>query len=240
MCIISKPRMFACFAVRDDRTRLKKRRRCRHLKLRHTRISFQHSMHSSLYTLSLHDALPISTPPVAAPRPRQTPGAAPGASFRPDRKSTRLNSSHRTISYAVFCLKKKITDVYHFKAENVRVLRSQGRSDAVEKKAALPASEIASYENFISAFNALVALHSFPTRRSSDLNSAGGSAATSTNARSCSWSLFSTRSEEHTSELQSPYDLVCRLLLEKKNYGCVSFQSRECSRASQSGTIGRG
>src|SRR6202047_5512874 len=29
---------------------------------------------------------------------------------------------------------------------------------------------------------------------------------------------FGFRSEEHTSELQSPYDLVCRLLLEKKNY----------------------
>src|SRR5437762_4697909 len=28
-------------------------------------------------------------------------------SFKPDRKSTRLNSSHRCISYAVFCLKKK-------------------------------------------------------------------------------------------------------------------------------------
>src|SRR5207248_3898292 len=33
-------------------------------------------------------------------------GALVGASFK-DRKSTRLNSSHRTISYAVFCLKKK-------------------------------------------------------------------------------------------------------------------------------------
>src|SRR5207248_9731331 len=31
----------------------------------------------------------------------------PGPSSRTDRKSTRLNSSHRTISYAVFCLKKK-------------------------------------------------------------------------------------------------------------------------------------
>src|SRR5437867_8675502 len=29
------------------------------------------------------------------------------------------------------------------------------------------------------------------------------------------------RSEEHTSELQSPYDLVCRLLLEKKNHSCI-------------------
>src|SRR5207248_4217900 len=35
--------------------------------------------------------------------------AGPGTTVndRPDRKSTRLNSSHRTISYAVFCLKKK-------------------------------------------------------------------------------------------------------------------------------------
>src|SRR5207248_8766887 len=30
--------------------------------------------------------------------------------------------------------------------------------------------------------------------------------------------VFALRSEEHTSELQSPYDLVCRLLLEKKTY----------------------
>src|SRR5207248_7457515 len=37
---------------------------------------------------------------------------------RRDRKSTRLNSSHRTISYAVFCLKKK-------KSQEVGILRSQ-------------------------------------------------------------------------------------------------------------------
>src|SRR5437867_5021220 len=35
--------------------------------------------------------------------------------------------------------------------------------------------------------------------------------------RRCSCPCTSPRSEEHTSELQSPYDLVCRLLLEKKN-----------------------
>src|SRR5437867_11769191 len=70
--------------------------------------------------------------------------------------------------------------------------------------------------------------HSFPTRRSSDLSS---TAASSSRWRSPSsmpssrrWSdsrpssAPSSRSEEHTSELQSPYDLVCRLLLEKKNY----------------------
>src|SRR5687768_17858798 len=37
------------------------------------------------------------------------PGGRPQATARPDRKSTRLNSSHGYISYAVFCLKKKKT-----------------------------------------------------------------------------------------------------------------------------------
>src|SRR5207248_11666370 len=41
---------------------------------------------------------------------------------------------------------------------------------------------------------------------------------TSPRARSFGLTFRVSRSEEHTSELQSPYDLVCRLLLEKKNY----------------------
>src|SRR6266540_5174070 len=64
---------------------------------------------TEIYTLSLHDALPIwCTSPTG-----QTLSASPGAPRRysssstSDRKSTRLNSSHITISYAVFCLKKK-------------------------------------------------------------------------------------------------------------------------------------
>src|SRR3954466_16433551 len=60
-----------------------------------------------IYTLSLHDALPISRQPARrrpGRRPRNgTPRRARGA----DRKSTRLNSSHTIISYAVFCFKKK-------------------------------------------------------------------------------------------------------------------------------------
>src|SRR5437868_13128635 len=68
-----------------------------------------------IYTLSLHDALPISSEPVALPR--SASGAHPACTRKPlctsaiamprDRKSTRLNSSHVSISYAVFCLKKK-------------------------------------------------------------------------------------------------------------------------------------
>src|SRR5437763_4871909 len=82
---------------------------------------------AELYTLSLHDALPISPKrvvpihenkcsgfPVAQSVARHFPppdriwaAAANPRSASGDRKSTRLNSSHRCISYAVFCLKKK-------------------------------------------------------------------------------------------------------------------------------------
>src|SRR5688572_31087946 len=63
---------------------------------------------TEIYTLSLHDALPISAPNPSACKASAT--ALPCGSrtpFRGDRKSTRLNSSHSQISYAVFCLKKK-------------------------------------------------------------------------------------------------------------------------------------
>src|SRR5688572_32328633 len=74
------------------------------------------------YTLSLHDALPIcgreglcEVPPglldalaVHAQQQVVLVGVAKGVHPRRDRKSTRLNSSHSQISYAVFCLKKKI------------------------------------------------------------------------------------------------------------------------------------
>src|SRR5436309_8817907 len=62
---------------------------------------------TEIYTLSLHDALPIFTP---GPLPPVVPLRGPIAPLRvaTDRKSTRLNSSHVKISYAVFCLKKKI------------------------------------------------------------------------------------------------------------------------------------
>src|SRR3712207_7824392 len=41
-----------------------------------------------------------------------------------DRKSTRLNSSHANISYAVFCLKKKKTHIYNFYSQSVDILFS--------------------------------------------------------------------------------------------------------------------
>src|SRR5438094_2619659 len=72
---------------------------------------FNDTATTEIYTLSLHDALPIcgrgsrlSAGPGGLPDDRAGAGAD---ELHRDRKSTRLNSSHRTISYAVFCLKKK-------------------------------------------------------------------------------------------------------------------------------------
>src|SRR5205085_8535783 len=70
---------------------------------------FNDTATTEIYTLSLHDALPISE------KVRRAPGARHSdrrrrhrrGGHRRDRKSTRLNSSHSQISYAVFCLKKK-------------------------------------------------------------------------------------------------------------------------------------
>src|SRR3989440_9583142 len=97
---------------------------------------FNDTATTEIYTLSLHDALPISISTrcrkessfrakvlkattiagggtlLAPIRPMALSGSVPGRSprsSRTDRKSTRLNSSHDQISYAVFCLKKKKT-----------------------------------------------------------------------------------------------------------------------------------
>src|SRR6266446_9717687 len=65
---------------------------------------FNDTATTEIYTLSLHDALPISrrSTGCSTVRPLRSPPIAWA-----DRKSTRLNSSHLVISYAVFCLKKK-------------------------------------------------------------------------------------------------------------------------------------
>src|SRR5690349_22438564 len=62
---------------------------------------------TEIYTLSLHDALPIYADHGRDGREQDRADAAYGRVDQ-DRKSTRLNSSHVEISYAVFCLKKKM------------------------------------------------------------------------------------------------------------------------------------
>src|SRR5207245_11211681 len=81
---------------------------------------YQDTAPTEIYTLSLHDALPISAEPDLKRRLAQAIDGlaagyrmvflmhdAEGRADLLDRKSTRLNSSHGSISYAVFCLKKK-------------------------------------------------------------------------------------------------------------------------------------
>src|SRR6266852_6595390 len=82
---------------------------------------FNDTATTEIYTLSLHDALPISA--ARAPASRRCRHGCRSTCCR-DRKSTRLNSSHGSISYAVFCLKKKKTlYVFHF------VLQTPNHSD---------------------------------------------------------------------------------------------------------------
>src|SRR5574337_880127 len=99
----------------------------------------------------------------------------------PDRKSTRLNSSHHSISYAVFCLKKKKYFFFFFFFNDTATTEIY----TLSLHDALP----------ILPRKGSWALRGDPCLRQR------GTAA---------------RSEEHTSELQSPLNLVCRLLLEKK------------------------
>src|SRR5207245_10979223 len=90
--------------------------------LQHARVPFSTAVFDSQYTapsdtstLPLHDALPICQQASARSCPSSSTACKSlwSASRRTavssgDRKSTRLNSSHGSISYAVFCLKKKI------------------------------------------------------------------------------------------------------------------------------------
>src|SRR2546426_12246293 len=76
---------------------------------------FNDTATTEIYTLSLHDALPILVTVLLlgvasiALHGQEVDWSANGRDAQGDRKSTRLNSSHLVISYAVFCLKKKKT-----------------------------------------------------------------------------------------------------------------------------------
>src|SRR5690349_8235061 len=155
----------------------------------------------------------------AVPRPRARRGLrgprtrlrAGGRRAGSDRKSTRLNSSHVEISYAVFCLKKKsqlhyaiVLGQQHPRRFGIDLWRRPAHmGDAVYREA--PTARIYT----LSLHDALPIWGSSPTSRASRTSRTAYST-------SCWRSAGRLRSEEHTSELQSRRDLVCRLLLEKK------------------------
>src|SRR5574337_378172 len=104
----------------------------------------------------------------------------PLAMFLRDRKSTRLNSSHHSISYAVFCLKKKKKYFFFFNDTATTEIYTLSLHDALPICEKIEQLEDQAFRGRITA------------------------------------RYVFKRSEEHTSELQSPLNLVCRLLLEKK------------------------
>src|SRR3712207_3072624 len=135
-----------------------------------------------------------------------------------DRKSTRLNSSHANISYAVFCLKKKKKVFTHplrmlfffFNDTATTEIYTLSLHDALpisgsrcEREGRRPPSGGRSRTS-----RRRPAWCRWRPRRSDRRSPCRG--------RPCRSSARPRRSEEHTSELQSRQYLVCRLLLEKK------------------------
>src|SRR2546422_6623149 len=102
---------------------------------------FNDTATTEIYTLSLHDALPISSPigsylsmPWALFWPssfRSPAWSCTGGLRKRDRKSTRLNSSHGYISYAVFCLKKKKKKINSADASRVLLIHSRASAAVV-------------------------------------------------------------------------------------------------------------
>src|SRR5947207_977069 len=154
-----------------------------------------------------------------------------------DRKSTRLNSSHTVISYAVFCLKKKKTtrSAYHRLHSDQPQHTGQHadrRTVCVSVAGRRPSGvppRVRSLHSAPSAFNDpppaetyTLSLHDALPISPSEPPTTGWARTSACSAnRPSAWSCACStaraqRSEEHTSELQSHSDLVCRLLLEKK------------------------
>src|SRR3712207_5690612 len=143
-----------------------------------------------------------------------------------DRKSTRLNSSHANISYAVFCLKTK-----HTTARTPEIVGMCHMCDFFFF------NDTATTEIYTLSLHDALPISSTPARSSTRCTSRSAcsrrSSRIAASRTSCTWAWASpctttttssrrcARSEEHTSELQSRQYLVCRLLLENKTYHCA-------------------
>src|SRR5438876_702221 len=141
-----------------------------------------------------------------------------------DRKSTRLNSSHPSISYAVFCLNDRATTAIYTLSlhdalpislqKNAEQRRSQTGHQRNKARCAKQDRGGRRMEHFLSGWDqddvqVLISItHRLNQKRDGN-----------------------HRSEEHTSELQSPVHLVCRLLLERSCYhrDLHSFPTRRSS-----------
>src|SRR5690242_14350916 len=139
-----------------------------------------------------------------------------------DRKSTRLNSSHMSISYAVFCLKKKTHNI-HYTTIMSTCSRLPSYVFLINNSATTDIYTL-SLHDALPIYIPRSPGSGRPTRRSAVSRRSGQDCGTTPpllrpgRAYRRRWSAPGAgRSEEHTSELQSHVNLVCRLLLEKKN-----------------------
>src|SRR5216683_571586 len=146
-----------------------------------------------------------------------------------DRKSTRLNSSHDQISYAVFCLKKKKIDYMSHSTDRIIGIGAthieNTRSVSVRGGEGFPMVSafkvpVAVQLMCIFFFNdtATTEIYTLSLHDALPIGAAAGADCRAARLQSSRTSYRKPRSEEHTSELQSRSDLVCRLLLEKKKH----------------------
>src|SRR5215468_2652700 len=143
-----------------------------------------------------------------------------------DRKSTRLNSSHITISYAVFCLKKqRAGDGDSHPADGARVDADRLGGDMEEgvrvedRVLGRQVQRLSLRSVFFFNDTATPEIYTLSLHDALPISAVGsGNDARRprrhAGARAPAWRRGRRRSEEHTSELQSHHDLVCRLLLE--------------------------
>src|SRR6266513_2791544 len=137
----------------------------------------------------------------------------------PDRKSTRLNSSHASISYAVFCLKKK-RRVDGFLRWLKRVIDPPPWPNmSISAEFEPPTKTATPPHSFFFNDTATTEIYTLSLHDAlpicSTRTAAYRSVMRSKRRYVTALALAATknRSEEHTSELQSRFDLVCRLLL---------------------------
>src|SRR6267378_1654681 len=144
-----------------------------------------------------------------------------------DRKSIRLNSSHVEISYAVFCLKKKkkTNSSSHLSEKNTTLsanIRTSAWTDSSVTVQLIPPNLISEAPSLIFFVFFFLMIRRPPRSTLFPYTTLFRSQPRTgrVRPRASGWSpgplAPALRSEEHTSELQSRRDLVCRLLLEKK------------------------